>query len=364
MKISIQAGNLGGSIIDHLISPLARAKSVTNILLLVHNPGPIIPKVKYYCPLKFLVKFTLTAVIYEFFNLLYLALFRSPTHLAGYLLFPHGLIAFIVAKLTRKPIIISLIAGPVELYSIGGSPLGVNYKKPLPWNGRLFLQIMRHSDAIITTGSFTKDFLVNHGIQEFKIYPMISPPNKSRFKPLEVPKIYDILSVGRLTPVKHNEVMVRTIYKVKEKYPDIKACIVGGGPCKPEITRLANELGIKENVDFVGVQKNVAYFYNSARIFIHTSEREGFPNVVLEAMLCGLPCVVSNCGDIIDIAKDGFNSLVIQKFNDYEGFAKAITNLLQDEELYHNLSQNALKTMELLSAEDVTRRWEMILATK
>jgi glycosyltransferase involved in cell wall biosynthesis len=363
MKIMVQVGNLGSSVIDHLISPIARAKNVERVLLFCHSSGPAIDKVEYHCPPKLLSRFALFAVIYEFMNLFCLALSNRSKYIAGYLLNPHGLIAFIVAKITRKPIIISLIAGPVELYSIGGSPLGVNYEKSVPRCGRLFLKIMRHSDAVITTGSFTKDFLVRHGIQESKIYPMINPPNKSRFKLVEIPKIYDILSVGRLAPVKHYEVMARTISKVKEKYPNIKACIVGDGPCKPELIRLVNELGIKENVDFAGFQKEVQHYYNSARIFIHTSEREGFPNVVLEAMMCGLPCVVSNCGDIIDVASDGFNSLVIQKFNDYGGFARAIITLLEDDKLYRKLSQNAIKTMELLSAEDVTCKWEIILAT-
>jgi glycosyltransferase involved in cell wall biosynthesis len=149
--------------------------------------------------------------------------------------------------------------------------------------------------------------------------------------------------------------------EVKKKYPDIKACIVGDGPRKLELTRLAGELGVTENVTFTGFQKDVPYYYNSSRIFIHTSETEGFPNVVLEAMMCGLPCVISNCGDIVDLAKDGFNSLVIQNYSDYQGFAKAICNLLEDEELYGNISRNALKSVEAISIENVTCQWKLLL---
>jgi GalNAc-alpha-(1->4)-GalNAc-alpha-(1->3)-diNAcBac-PP-undecaprenol alpha-1,4-N-acetyl-D-galactosaminyltransferase len=103
-------------------------------------------------------------------------------------------------------------------------------------------------------------------------------------------------------------------------------------------------------------------YYNRAKIFIHTSEREGFPNVVLEAMMCGLPCIVSNCGDVTDVAKDRINSLVIQNFDDYEGFTRAVIDVLKHKELYYDLSKNALQTMESLSPENVSRKWQIILA--
>lgn len=361
MKILIQVGKLGSSIVDHRISPLAKAKDVTSVLVNSCRPGPVIDKVKYYCPPKFLTRFAPAAVVYQFFSLFYLALFRNPTHLVGFLLFPHGLIAFIVAKLTRKKVILFLIAGRAELYT-KGSIQGIDLDNKIPpWYGQLYLKMLKFSDAIITTGSITKQFLVKHGMEADKIHPIINPANQLRFNKVNHLKIYDIVSVGLLSLIKHHEVLLYAISEVKKNIPGIKACIVGDGPRKPELMRLVNELGIKENVDFVGFQKDVSYYYNSAKIFIHTSEREGFPNVFLEAMQCGLPCIVSNCGDIIDIAKDGFNAIVIQKFNDFKGYAKAIITLSKDDKLYHKLSHNAIKTMDLLSVEDVTRKWESVL---
>lgn len=362
MKIFIQFGNKGANLFDHLISPLSRVNDLTKIIVVCRYPGPTISKVEYHCPPVFVAKFAFLAVIYEFIDLFGLALLGGPGYIAGYLLNPHGLIAFIVGKLTGKPVIVSLIAGPFELYS-RRRPLGVNFAQPLTWSGRLWLKLINNSDAVITTGSFTRNFLSKHGIEESKIYPMINPPNESRFQLLDVTKTYDVISVGRLVPVKHNEIMIRGLCKVKEKHQNIKAVIVGDGPSKSELIKLADELGLKENVDFIGFQKDVTHLYNSSRIFILTSEREGFPNVVLEAMMCGLPCVVSNCGDIIDVAKNGYNSFVIEDFNDIEGFAQAIISLLEKMELYNEISQNALKTAESLSAGEITNRWELLFQT-
>jgi glycosyltransferase involved in cell wall biosynthesis len=360
MKILLQFGNKGSSLADHLIRPLSMVSYVTKILVVCRYQGPSLPKVEYHCPPGPIAKLALTAVLYEFVTLFYLALFKGPACVAGYLLNPHGILAFIVGKFTRKPVILSLIAGPFELYS-RRKPLGVDYTKPLPLVGKLLLKMVNNSDAVITTGSFTKNFLQKQGVNEPKIFAMINPPNETRFKTSGVNKVYDVVSVGRLAAVKHNEIMIRVISKVKQSIPHIKFCMVGEGPCKHELVRLVNELGITENVDFVGFQKDVPHYVNISRVFILSSEREGFPNVVLEAMMCGLPCVVSNCGDIADIIRDGYNSFLIQSYGDVDGFARVITNLLVDHKLYNIVSQNALKISESLSAGEITKIWEELL---
>lgn len=361
MIILVQVGNLGSSVIDHLFSPLARAKNVEQIVIFCQRPGPVIPKIQYYCPPKSLARFAPISLIWEFIGLLFNSLFNRKAYIAGYLLYPHGFLAFIAAKLTRKPVIISLIAGIPELYT-KGTVQGIDFRNDTPpWTGRLALYMLRHSASVITTGSVTKAFLLKHKIEPDKIYPMINPANKSRFYVQKIPKIYDVISVGALSFIKHNEILLYAIKEIKKNVPNIKACLAGDGSRKVELIKLAEGLGIKENVDFVGFQKDVPYFLNSARIFVHTSEREGFPNVVLEAMMCGIPCVVSNCGDIVDVARDGYNSLVISTYDDYEGYAKAITKLLNDEKLLNELSRNGLETTQSISEVEIAHRWEMLL---
>ena len=366
ISVLVQVGNLGSSIIDHLLRPVSLAGNVNKVQVFCHHSGPSIPNVEYHCPPKFMAKSAITAIIYESIDLFFHTLFNQSVTLAGFLLNPHGIIAFVVAKLNRKKVIIYLIAGRHELYTNDrnkGSIKDVDFNITLPpWYGKLFLIILKHTNAIITTGSVTKSFLVKCGIKVNNIHPIISPVNNQRFYHITFPKIYDVLSVGSLILIKHHEILLQTIFEVKSLYPHIRVCIVGDGPRKNELIQLAEKLGISENIDFVGFQTDVPYYYNSSKIFIHTSETEGLPNVVLEAMMCGLPCIVSNCGDILDIAKDGYNSLVIQKFDDYRGFANAIYNLLENDELYNNICRNALKITESVSIENVTQQWELILA--
>ncbi len=362
MRILVQFGNKGNSIIDHRMRPLAQAKNVDKILLVCRRRGPKIPKVEYHCTPKVLLKYPLISVIFEFFTMLYLSILERPGCIMGYLLFPHGLIAFVIAKLTRKPVILSLIAGPMELYAIGSS-LGIDFHKPIPRLGRLFLKLLKHSTAVTTTGSFTRDFLANHGLQKDRIFPIINPANFSRCYIMQIPKKYDVVWLGRIAPVKHLEVLLYAIAKTKNKYSDIKVCVVGDGADKTKLLQIRDELNLGTNIDFMGYQKDVAYYYNSSKLFMLTSEREGFPNVFLEAVNCGLPSVVSNCGDITDLAIDGYNCIVVQDYTDIAGFANAIVRLLEDDELYHKLSRNALETAQALPVEKVAKQWEDILNT-
>ena len=126
MKVLVQVGNLGSSIIDHRVRPITQAANVNQVLLVCRRPGPEIPKLEYHCPPRLVSRLAPVAIVHEFFTLLRLSVFRRPNCILGHLLFPHGLMAFVVGKLTRRRIILSLIAGPIELYALG-SPLGVEF---------------------------------------------------------------------------------------------------------------------------------------------------------------------------------------------------------------------------------------------
>ncbi|MFC1963385.1 glycosyltransferase [Chloroflexota bacterium] len=339
--------------------PITQLDYVDKIIVVRDSPGPSLPKVEYHYPPSLIAKFAIFSAVYRLFILVFLSLRNKPALIHAYLLFPHGILAFVAARLTRRPISISLIAGPIELYSLG-SPLGIEYIHPLPWFGKVFLKILKHCSIVTTTGSRTRDFLVAHGVSKDRVYILPHTANDKQYQAIPVPKIYDIISVGRLSPIKHLEVLLKTTARVKEKYQNIRVGIVGDGPCIASLEKLSTELDICDNVEFLGFQKNVAHYYNSAKIFVLTSEREGFPSTFVEAMNCGIPSVVPDCGDIIDIAKDGSNAIIIRDYDDVDGFADAIMLLLEDKKLYRKLSQNALETAKRISVNKVAKEWNTI----
>jgi L-malate glycosyltransferase len=362
MIVVVQAGKLVNSTIDHLVTPFSRLTYIKKVLVVCNHPGLKIEKVEYYCPPSFMATITLTSFTWQIILLIYLTIFRKPSLLVGINVFPHGLTALLTAHTMQKPAVIMPISGPWGFYSINRR-LGVNIEEPLPAIGKFLLRILKNAEAIVTTGSFTKKFLVNHGIRQNKIFPIISPANRTKFFVTSIAKKYDLISVGRLSPEKHHDILMYVIKSVKEKYSNFTACIVGDGPCLAKLKELADELGIIENVTFAGRQQNVTDFYNSSRIFIHTSEREGFPSVILEAMLCGLPCILSSCGDITDIAKHEINALVIDRFDDTSAYTNAIFRLLEDKELCDRLSRHASETMSFLSDVEATKMWGNVISS-
>jgi glycosyltransferase involved in cell wall biosynthesis len=352
---------LGYSKVDSKIRSIAQLDYIDQILIVRDNPGPALPKVKYYCPPRFISKYTIPVAIYRLFVLIYLSLFKKPALIHAYLLFPHGFLAFIAAKLTGRPISISLIAGRAELYEMFSRP-SVDFTRPIPWYGRLFIKLLKRCDAVTVTGSVTKDCLIAHGLNRNRIHILHHTADAHRYYAMDIEKRYDMISVCELYSLKHVEVVIQTVAKVKEKLGDVKCAIIGDGPQRAELEQLVTDLRVKNNIVFLGFQKNVITCFNQSKVFILASEREGFPSVVVEAMMCGVPSIVSNCGDIVDIVVDGFNSIIIQNYNGVDAFADAIIRLLLDNEFYNRLSQNGLETIRRFSVAIVASEWDQILS--
>jgi glycosyltransferase involved in cell wall biosynthesis len=359
MNILIEM-KLGHTTVESHLWPITQIASVEKVFVVRDAPGPFLPKVEYHCPPGALAKVSVCAAIYRLCLLTYLSLSKRPHYMHSYLLFPHGVITFIAAKLTRRRVGISLIAGPIEIYALG-SPLGVDTQGRLPALGKLFLFVLKHCEIVTATGSVTRDFLVSHGLKEGKVFVLHHAVSAERFHPMDIPRSYDVVWVGRLAAVKHVDVILRAVAVVENTHPDLKVAIVGDGPCRSELEKLANDLGLGATVDFLGAREDVVSWYNSGKVFVLTSEREGFPFALVEAMMCGTPCITSDCGDVMDVARNRENALVVQEYGDVDGFARAINVLLGDSELRVRLGRNGLETARRLGIDRVTADWQSIL---
>ncbi len=361
MKVLVSM-RLGDTSVAAHLGPLAQIDGVEKVLCVRNFPGPALPKVEYRCPPRPVAGIDALAAIYRLGLLIGLSLSGKPGYMHSYLLFPHGIITFVAARLTGRRAGVSLLAGPVELYVLGGG-LRVDPSGRLPVLGRAELSILKRCQVVTVTGSRTRDFLVARGVKQDRIFVLHHAVSVERFHPMDLPKSYDIVSVGRLAAVKRVDVILRAAALVKASRPDLKVAVVGDGPCRRELELLARGLGLAGSVDFLGARDDVVRWYNSGRVFVLSSEREGFPFALLEAMMCGTPCVASDCGDIMDVVRDGQNALVVPRHDDVEGFARAIGTLLSDGELRAKLGRNGLETARELNPERVTADWRSILDT-
>lgn len=177
--------------------------------------------------------------------------------------------------------------------------------------------------------------LVHHGIDAERYAPPAERPPRDGRDPAQ-PTI--ILSVGRAVPKKGFEDLLAALARLpRERH--WRFVHIGGGPLLAELKQQAERLGIDARVEWRGSrdEDDVHAAYGEADIFALCSrvtadgDRDGIPNVIVEAMARGLPIVATTAGAIPEIVSSDSGTLVPS--GDAEGFAAALTRLIEDPEL-------------------------------
>lgn len=138
-----------------------------------------------------------------------------------------------------------------------------------------------------------------------------------------------IACVGRLHAAKRIDRVLRAVHQLQRKLPGrIRAIIAGDGPLQADLKHQAMNLGLTPDViTFPGAVADIRTVYRSADIAVLTSDWEGSPNVLLEAMACGLPVVATRVGGIPEIVPDGQAGFLVEP-NDEDGFIAILSRLV------------------------------------
>ena len=170
-----------------------------------------------------------------------------------------------------------------------------------------------------------------------------------------------IVSAGRLVPQKNFPLLLQAIAHLKDDLP-LRLIVLGQGPLRGQLLRLAKELGIEERVDFVGFQKNPYAWMSKADAFVLSSDYEGFGNVIVEAMACGVPVIATNCSsgpaEIISHRHDG----LLVPPGDAVGLAAAIREIVSDKQLGKTLTERAVVSCRRFAVDTVVARYETLIA--
>lgn len=168
-----------------------------------------------------------------------------------------------------------------------------------------------------------------------------------------------ILSVGRLVKCKDYPTLLRAFSIILQKM-QARLVILGRGPKEQNLKQLAESLGISDSVIFLGFKKNPFKYMKRASVFVLSSVQEGFGNVLIEAMACGVPVVSTDCpmgpGEII---KNGENGILVPVGNP-ELMAEGILKILNDADLSRKLSLGGKKRAGDFSINKSAREYENI----
>ncbi len=163
------------------------------------------------------------------------------------------------------------------------------------------------------------------------------------------------ITVGRLHEAKDHQTMIRAIKLLLTGGGELQLVIVGEGNLLGELERTIESLGLKHYVHLLGARTDVANLLPEADLFLLSSQTEGLPMVLLEAMSCGLPIVSSDVGGIPEVVQDGVNGLLTAPENP-QLFADTIQSLLNSDDLMEVMGKcNREKIKQEFSIKETTK---------
>lgn len=149
-----------------------------------------------------------------------------------------------------------------------------------------------------------------------------------------------LLTIGRLSLEKGHADLLRALGRLQSSPHQWKLVIVGLGPERDLLSGLARSLGISQQVVFAGFHRDVSLFYSIADVFVLPSHSEGSSNVLLEAMMAGVPIVATNAGGNPEIVLHEETGLLVP-VGDQAPLADAIRRLLQEPRFAWRLAESA-----------------------
>ena len=216
------------------------------------------------------------------------------------------------------------------------------------WN-RYLAWLYKKAESLIYPSEFAHGLLhkLSDKNQPFKV--ISNGINLEDFRPKELgdfherfnisPKKIKLLFVGRLHPEKSIETLIKAVPHIVKKCPEVQVLIVGGGYLRSKLEELSRSLGVEEYVNFLGVvsEEDKIHAYNASDVFILPSLAELEGMVVLEAMACGKPIIISDAEMSASKFFVNGNGLLFKTL-DHQHLAEQILKLATDADLRQKMS--------------------------
>jgi len=192
------------------------------------------------------------------------------------------------------------------------------------------------------------------------IYPLKKPGSQGNFEQSTVIENPMLLGVGRLVKQKQFQELILAFSNIAADIPDWTLTIIGEGPERGKLERLVKKMGLESRVSLPGTQSNMWFWYENAEIFALTSNFEGYPNALLEAMCHGVAPISYDCDTgPSTMIENSVNGLLVPA-NDRKSLEDGILKLAQSKHLRTSYSDNAKNILKKHSIEVIGARWESI----
>lgn len=223
--------------------------------------------------------------------------------------------------------------------------------------------LFRYADGVILQTDRAKQFFPRAVRKKTVVMPNpLNPVFLAAAMEKKEPCDNTIVAVGRLDANKNHAMLIHAFSRIAEEFATTKVVIYGEGECMEPLRKLSIEKGVADRVLLPGSVADVAAHIRNARIFVLTSNTEGMPNSMMEAMALGIPVISTDCpcGGPAALIRNDENGILVPVGDAY-ALADALRRVLADEQFAAKLGENAAKIRETLAPDKVNREWENYL---
>lgn len=302
---------------------------------------PVSPEVKITCAEKCTGKKSVIS------NLLWLRrYFKKHAKIVLSFLAPFNMIALAATMGTKVPIIVADRNDPAKV--------PVN---PVVRLGRDILY--RFADQIVVQTEANKAYFKRLQKKTKVIY---NPVDLKEYTgaALTVPKEKIIVSAGRLMPQKNQRMLIDAFAMTIKKFPEYELVIYGEGSYREELENHVKTMKLEDKIFFPGSVTDLYDRIKTAELFVLSSDYEGMPNALIEAMCLGLPVISTKVSGSTDLIRHGKNGLLTET-GETKGLAEAIEKMLADKEMRTCMAVEAVKLSEKLRSDMILRQWQAVI---
>lgn len=227
-------------------------------------------------------------------------------------------------------------------------------------NRKMFKKYYPHADGYVFQTEDARNFYKMHGINVENSIVIPNAINPEFIRPQykgERRKV--IVGAGRLTKQKNFSLLIRAFAEISNEYPTYKLEIYGEGPLKDDLINEAKSLGVDEKIKLQGYVQNLGDRIRDASIFTLSSDFEGMPNALMEAMALGIPSISTDCpaGGARYLIEDKQNGVLVPVKN-VNALANAMKYVLSDSAIQEKLGNSARQICDKLNPAVIYSEWE------
>ena len=152
-------------------------------------------------------------------------------------------------------------------------------------------------------------------------------------------------AVGRLEPQKRFDLLIDAVATLRAEFPELRLIIAGDGSLRSALASRVNARGLRDACQLLGHRSDIADLHHAFDLFVQSSDYEGTPNAVLEAMAMQTPLVASDVGGTSELARDGLEGLIVSPGR-LEALTAAIREALTDRSAAHARAAAARRRIE------------------